>query len=171
MNGNLLPHAGVNWVMNYTRRLTIAGLIVGLYGVGGCASLPENLISKPEVELRNVQVIGLGFKGQTFLLSFDISNPNPFPLPVRHVSYGLKLDGLRFASGETPSEISVPARGKTEFAISVELDLLTTAPRLLSIVRDGVSREIPYELEGELGIDIPLTPPVSFGTDGSIRIN
>lgn len=157
--------------MNYTRRLTMAGFIIALCGLGGCASLPENLISKPEVKLSNVQVVGLGFRGQTFLLSFDISNPNPFPLPVSHVSYRLKLDGLRFASGETPSNISVPASGKTDFAISVELDLLTTAPRLLSIVRDSVRSEIPYELEGELGIDIPLTPSVSFGTDGSIRIN
>jgi len=157
--------------MNYTRRLAIAGFFVGLFGLGACASLPENLISKPEVELRDVQVVGLGFKGQTFLLSFDISNPNPFPLPVGHVSYDLRLDGLRFASGETPSEISVPASGKTDFAISVELDLLTTAPRLLSIVRDGARSEIPYELQGELGIDIPLTPPMTFGTNGSIRID
>lgn len=157
--------------MNYTRRLTMTGFIIALCGLGGCASLPENLIAKPEVELRDVEVVGLGFKGQTFLLSFDISNPNPFRLPVSHVSYGLKLDGLRFASGETPSNISVPASGRSEFAISVELDLLTTAPRLLSIVRDGVHGEIPYELEGELGVDIPLTPPVSFGTVGSIRID
>lgn len=157
--------------INYTRRLTTAGVIIALCGLCGCASLPENLISKPEVELRDVQVVGLGFKAQTFLLSLNVSNPNAFPLPVSHISYGLKLDGHRFASGETPCEISVPASGETEFAISVELDLLTTAPKLLSIVRDGARGEIPYELNGELGLDIPLTPSVSFGTDGSIKID
>ena len=56
----------------------------------------------------------------------------------------------------------------TEVAISVELDLLSTAPRLLSIVREGVRSEIPYELEGELGIDLPLTPAVSYRTDGAV---
>ena len=140
-------------------------------GLGGCASLPENLIAKPEVQLRDVQVIGLGFKNQTFLLSFDIHNPNPYPLPVNHIRYGIRLDGQRFASGNTTSDISVPAGGDTEFAISVELDLLTTAPRLLSIVREGVRRDIPYELEGELGIDIPMTPAVSYRSDGTIRFD
>jgi LEA14-like dessication related protein len=140
-------------------------------GLGACASLPENVISKPEVKLRDVQVMGLGFQNQTFLLSFDISNPNPFPLPVNHVSYSVRLDGQRFASGKTASDISVPAGGESRFAISVELDLLSTAPRVLSIMRDGTRREIPYRLDGELGIDIPMTPPVSYRTEGLIRLD
>ena len=69
--------------MKSSRRLAIMGLVLAL---AGCASLPENLISEPKVQLRDVQVIGLAFHNQTFLLSFDIHNPNPFPLPVNHVS-------------------------------------------------------------------------------------
>jgi len=154
--------------MKSGRRLAILGLMLAL---AGCASLPENLISNPDVQLRDVKVVGLGFNNQTFLLSFDIHNPNPFPLPVNHVSYGVRLDGQRFASGKTASDISVPANGDAQFAISVELDLLTTGPQLLSIVRDGARREVPYQLEGQLGIDIPLTPPVAYRTQGTIRLN
>jgi LEA14-like dessication related protein len=146
-------------------------LLLVLAALGGCASLPENIIGKPSVELRDVQVLGLGFNSQTFLLSFDISNPNSFPLPVNHLSYGVKLDGQRFASGQTASDISVPAGSTSQFAISVELALLNTAPRLLSILRDGARGEIPYELEGQLGIDIPLTPPVTYRTTGAIRLD
>ncbi len=94
----------------------------------------------------------------------------PFALPVKHVRYDVRLDGQRFASGETPSNIAVPASGDTEFAISVDLDLLSTAPQLLSIVRDGVRAEIPYELRGELGVDIPFTPPVSYRSQGAIQL-
>ena len=146
------------------------GLVATLCGLSACASLPENLISPPDVKLRDVQVMGLGFKSQTFLLSFDIHNPNPFALPVKHIRYDVRLDGQRFASGETPSNIAVPASGDTEFAISVDLDLLSTAPQLLSIVRDGVRAEIPYELKGELGVDIPFTPPVSYHSQGAIQL-
>ena len=46
-----------------------------------------------------------------------------------------------------------------------------TAPDLLAIVREGVRREVPYELEGRLDIDIPLTPPVVYRTEGAIRLN
>lgn len=159
--------------MNSNRRLAIGQLAIAVFmlALGACASLPENIISKPEVQLRDVQVQGLGFRNQTFLLSFDIHNPNPFPLPINHVSYGVRLDGHRFASGQTPSEISVPASGDSQFEISVELDLLTTAPQLLSIVRDGVRADVPYDLEGQLGIDIPLTPAVAYRTSGAIRLN
>lgn len=150
------------------RHLAVAGLMLVL---SACASLPENLISKPKVELRDVRIVGLDFKSQTFLLSLDIHNPNPFPLPINHVSYGVRLDGHRFASGQTPSEFSVPASGDEQIDISVELDLLTTAPKLLSIVRDGARTEVPYDLEGQLGIDIPLTPPVAYRTSGAIRLN
>ena len=157
--------------MNCGKRWRLLALLAAITGLGACETLPENLIEKPVVALRDVQVVGLGFNAQTFLLSFDISNPNPFPLPVNHVSYGVQLDGQRFAAGRTPGEINVPADGTAQFAISVELDLLNTAPALLSIVREGVRREVPYVLEGELAIDIPLTPPVRYRSVGAIRLN
>lgn len=156
--------------MNCVRRTAVTGLMVTLTVLGGCASLPENIIGTPNIELRDVRVMGLGFKSQTFLLSFDISNPNPFRLPVKHVAYDVRLDGTRFASGETAADLSIPANGDGQFAISVDLDLLSTAPQLLSTIRAGVRGEIPYELRGELGIDIPMTPPVRYRTTGNIRL-
>ena len=139
--------------------------------LSACASIPESLVDAPHVNLSNVEVVGLGFKSQTFLLSFDVANPNPFPLPVSHVGYGLKLDGRRFASGETSSEFIIPADGGTSFAISVDLNLLQTAPQLLSIVRDGTRREISYELEGRFRVDIPLTPTIKYNNSGKIRLH
>lgn len=139
--------------------------------LSACAAVPESLIHSPSVNLRNVQVVGLGFNGQTFLLSFDVANPNPFPLPIRSVGYGVRLDGQRFASGETASDFTVPANGDASFAISVDLDLLRTAPQLLSIVRNGARRDVAYELEGRFAVDIPLTPEVSYRDTGRIRLN
>ncbi len=145
-------------------------IVILLVGSGGCATNLENVVSSPKVELISVEVMGLGFKSQTFLLSFDVRNPNSFALPVRNVSYGVRLDGQRFASGTTPSSFSVPAQGNAQFAISVELDLLQTAPRLLPIVRQGDRSHIPYELTGELAVDIPFAPAIAYKTTGSIRI-
>ena len=136
----------------------------------GCASLPQNTLRMPEVSLSNVEVVGLGFDSQTFLLSFDVRNPNPVSLPVRHLAYGLKLNGQRFASGETDCEIMIPANGDTTFAINVDLDLLQTSPQLLYMVRDRGRNEIAYEVEGRMGIDLPLIPPIRYRNNGSIRL-
>jgi LEA14-like dessication related protein len=137
--------------------------------LSACASV-ESLVSSPTVSLRGMRMTEFSFTGQTFVLDFDVSNPNPFPLPVNSVAYGVVLDGHTFASGNTHGSFSVPAGGDGEFAISVDLNLLRTAPKLLSIVRDGARRDIPYEIEGELGVDIPYTPPVSFSSNGEIRL-
>lgn len=146
-------------------------IFVAVFGLSACASFPEGLVAQPDVRLSNVQVVGLGFNQQTFLLSFDVANPNAFPIPVRNIGYGLKLDGYRFASGETASDFTVPADGESSFAISVELNLLQTAPQLLSIVRDGTRRDVPYELEGQFGVDIPMIPTLNYKSSGAIRFN
>lgn len=134
-----------------------------------CAST-DALIDAPNVSLTKVQMTDANFSGQTFLLGFDVINPNPFPLPVTAVIYGVQLDGYRFASGSTVGGFTVPAKGGEEFAIRVELNLLKTAPQLLHIVHDGVKRDIPYELKGHLGVDIPFVKPVIFESSGEIRL-
>ena len=82
--------------MNCAKRWGLIVLMTAFAGLGGCATLPESLVERPELKLRDVQLVGLGFNAQTFLLSFDISNPNAFPLPVNHIRYAVKLDGQRF---------------------------------------------------------------------------
>lgn len=151
------------------KALLPGGLLMATLLLTACATL-EDFVSAPEISLRDVQVQSLEFGGQTFLLAFDVNNPNPFPLPVTKVSYGVSLDGHRFASGETNGSFTVPADSNGEFTISVDLNLLQTAPELLFIVRDGVRRDIPYSLEGSLGVDIPFAKPVKFENDGLIRL-
>ena len=149
--------------------LRVGGLVVAAAMLTSCASL-EDVVSAPGVELTEVHVETLDLKQQTFLLEFDVVNPNPFPLPVSTVAYGVSLDGHRFASGETTSSFIVPAGSEGAFIISVDLNLLQTAPELLFIVRDAVHRDIPYALEGRLGVDIPAVRPVRFETEGTIRL-
>lgn len=134
-----------------------------------CSSTGQ-VISAPGVSLRNVELVEIDFSGQTFVLGFDVTNPNPFPLPISTVSYGVKLGGYHFAGGQTRGGFTVPASGDGEFAISVELDLLRTAPQMLHIVRGGEQNDIAYELKGQLGIDIPFAKPISFKSSGTVRL-
>jgi LEA14-like dessication related protein len=136
----------------------------------GCASTGIT-VEKPSVSLRTVEVADIGLGGQTFVLDFNVVNPNPFPLPIRTISYGVELDGFRFASGETQGAFTVPANGDSHFEITVDVDLMRTAPQLMFIVRDGVYRDIPYSLEGRFGIDVPFANPVSFRNEGSLRLD
>jgi len=155
--------------MSETASIRSFGLVFVALAAAGCASTGA-LLETPQVSLRNVSVTELGFNGQTFVLDFDVINPNPFPLPIRSVSYGVELDGYRFASGRTEGRFTVPASSDGAFAISVDVDLIHTAPQLMFVVRDGAYRDIPYALKGQFDVDIPFTHPVAFSKEGSIRL-
>ncbi len=138
--------------------------------VNGCATL-ENVVDPPSVSLKSVQLTNIGLKSQTFVLGFDVVNPNPIPLPVASIQYGVSLDGQRFASGETDGAFTIPANGDSDFSISVSLDLMRTAPTLFWLVRDARERDIPYQLDGHLGVDLPFAKPLPFRSSGSIRLS
>ena len=80
-----------------------SGLAIGVL-LAGCAGT-ETLISMPEVDLTRVQAEKIRFTGQTFLLGFEVDNPNAFPLPVKAVKYRVMFDDERFAGGEAPRRI------------------------------------------------------------------
>lgn len=142
-----------------------------LIALSGCASVPASIMSPPEVSLSSVECTGLGFNNQTFVLSFHVRNPNAFALPINAVSYGIHLEGQRFATGETKGKFTVPANGSKEFAISVDLNLLSTAPALLATVRDGVRDEISYELKGHFGLDLPLIDDIKYRKEGTVHLH
>ena len=156
-------------MMETARFRNIALSAVALVATG-CASTGV-IIEKPGVSLRNVEVADIDLDGQTFVLEFDVENPYPFPLPISSVSYGVELEGMRLASGQTQCAFTVPAGGDSHFEITVDVDLMRTAPQLMFIVRDGIYRDIPYALEGRFAIDVPFANPVAFRNEGSIRLN
>ncbi len=156
---------------NSQRRYGAIGLAmcmtVGL--MGGCAT-PQASIDMPRVSLTDVSITRVALDGQTFILSFDVDNPNPFPLPVREVRYHIVLAEERFASGEASSNFSIPAGGRGDFDLMVELDILNQASALVAVVRNGMHHHIEYELHGSMRVDIPFTAPVAFSSTGSIQI-
>lgn len=143
--------------------------LLAVIGISGCAATGP-LVEVPLVQLRGVEASELSFKGQTFLLKFEVSNPNPFPLRIRSVRYRIELENQRFAGGEAPCDISIPAGGNGEFAISVKLNILKSASRLTAILRGGMGEPVAYELDGRLTIGIPLVKPLLFSTSGVITI-
>ena len=112
----------------------------------------------------------LSFSGQSFQLSFGVANPNPFPLPVSAIRYHVQLANQSFAIGETDGDFMIPASGSGEFDISVELDILRSASRLGSVLRDGLREPLPYELNGSLSVDLPFAKPLPFKTSGVIVV-
>lgn len=137
--------------------------------LAGCATT-EALISTPAVDLTSVEMERVSFTGQTFLLGFEVDNPNAFPLPVRAVKYRVMFDDERFAGGEARASFTVPARGSDEFQLSVELDILNAASQITSLIQGGMREQVTYRVEGSLTVDIPFARPLPFSSSGTIQV-
>ncbi len=155
--------------MSGTSRIRNIALLAVAFWLTGCAAT-EALVQTPAVKLTSVELEKISFTGQTFLLGFDVQNPNAFPLPVKMITYNVMLEGRKFAGGEARCDIMIPARGDGSFVMSVELDLLRARDHLASIVRSGASGAIDYELAGSMTLDIPLTRPITFSSAGTVVV-
>jgi LEA14-like dessication related protein len=136
--------------------------------LSGCASQPAAVA--PEVTLKNVSIVDIDHEAQSFVLGIDVHNPHPFPLVIDGVRYRIRLDGQRFANGDVRCSVEVPPAAEQTLEISVDLDLMRTAPQLLFVVRDGVRRQIDYRLVGDFDLTDSATPRVSFEDAGRIRL-
>ena len=150
-------------------RISYHSLLALIMILSGCAG-SETLVSSPTVSLSSVELERADFRQQTFLLAFDVSNPNPFPLPVKSMSYRVLFDDEKFAGGEAAGSFTVPARSDDEFMISVDLDILNSASQFASLMQNGVPDQVNYALEGSLTVDIPFTRPIPFSSSGVIRV-
>lgn len=135
----------------------------------GCASTGP-AITPPEVRLESIDLDKVHLPGQIFLLGLSISNPNPFDLPVSRIGYAIRLDGHRFASGETRSGFVVAAGDVGHVKLKVEVDLLRQVSGLTLLFDSGAERSLRYEFEGSLGIDVPGALPATFRKSGIITI-
>ena len=137
--------------------------------LSSCATTRPS-IQPPAVTLTSVKVDTVGMGAQSFLLGFSVSNPNPFPLPVKGIRYDIRLDKQAFAGGETQGDFVVAARGDGKFVIGVELDLLQTVSQLRSLLAGGMREAVEYELQGSLAVDIPFARPIPFSNSGVVRV-
>ena len=63
------------------KRVKAGPLLLISFVLSACAGT-QIAIDPPIVSLRNVDVTDVDFSKQTFVLSFDVTNPNSFPLPI-----------------------------------------------------------------------------------------
>lgn len=155
--------------MNYSTGIRLTTVLAAGLLLSSCAGT-ETLVATPKVQLTSVELQKVSFNKQTFLLGFEVFNPNAFPLPVEEIRYQILFDGQRFAGGETQASFTIPSQGIDAFAISVDLDILNRATQITSLLQGGMPENVSYEVEGSLTVDIPFTRPIGFASSGIIDV-
>ena len=139
--------------------------VLALPALAACSGLAERAFARPTILVRGVKVRSVGLTGGSIEVSLQISNPNPYPLPVHRAIYSFALaDSTEIGRGESAAAFTLPAHDSTlvQLPLDVSWDGLRAAARDAS--RDGT---VDYRLTGSVTIDTPIGDPnVPFESTG-----
>ncbi len=154
--------------LNARNPATLVVLAAALVLMTGCQSMGRE-VETPNLNLVSIKLLSAGLLEQRYGIRLRVQNPNSFRLPVKGMSYELKLAGASFATGVTPEPFSVPGFGETEFDIEVRTNLLNSA-RHLAEWYSGGGNTLDYELGGKLQVNLPFARAIPFSETGSINL-
>ena len=121
-----------------------------LWVLTGCLSVP-GVVETPKISVQDVALQNISLQQGTALIRLNVSNPNAFPLPLRGVQYGLRVNGRQVASGQHAQQRNINARESMAIDIPVQMNLMEMVSLIPSIMQQ---RQLQYELNGQ--VDLPF---------------
>ena len=103
------------------RRWLTAAIIAA--ALMGCKTLGSALhFAEPEVQLKEVQITGLGLSGGTLNLALDVYNPNDYRLRSTRLELGIDLEGTHFGDALLETPLELPGQQHTLVAVPVRFE-------------------------------------------------
>ncbi|HLW25881.1 MAG TPA: LEA type 2 family protein [Steroidobacteraceae bacterium] len=132
--------------------------------MAGCTAHFE----RPVLAVSGVQLQrGANLLQQSFLVTFQVENPNDRPLPVTAVHADLTVGGDRIASGATNRAFVVPPRGQSTFDMTINANM---ALAILKLASSPHADSIDYEVTGAADLDLPFMHNLPFHQTGSFSL-
>jgi LEA14-like dessication related protein len=130
---------------------TVTLLIVTL---PACATLQHALkFEKPQIELQEINVTGLGLTGGTLDLVFDVYNPNDYRLRSTRLEVGLELAGTDFGEALIDKPLDLSPENHSRVMMPVRFTWAGVGAAARSLLE---SRELPYGLSGAVLVETPI---------------
>ena len=130
-------------------RLTVAVVLLA-----GCATLRSALsFQEPQMQLKEINVTGMGLTGGTLDLVFDVYNPNDYRLRSTRLEVALDLEGTHFGDAliDRPLDLSPTNHSQVVMPVRFEWAGLGAAARGL-LTRQALR----YGVTGAVLLDTPL---------------
>jgi LEA14-like dessication related protein len=104
---------------------------------------------------------------QTFLVKFQVQNPNNRALPVSGLHADLNVAGQRIASGVSNQAFVVPPMGESEFDMTITANMAMALLQLANRHADSID----YEVTGSANLDLPFMHDLPFHQTGSFSLD
>ncbi|NNG00979.1 MAG: hypothetical protein HKM93_16440 [Desulfobacteraceae bacterium] len=142
--------------MNHRHLPAILLICVIAATFGGCATI-DKIVQKPEITFKGMSLKDASLFQATPVFSFNIYNPNAIAIPLRGLSYNLKINGRHLAEGIVTPASTLHASSSSIAKLPVTVNYLDMFDTISSFLR---SDKVDYELAGGLDLGL-LTIPLS----------
>ncbi len=118
-----------------------------------CATLAHLSFREPELALTEIDVTGIGLRGGSLELVFDVYNPNDYRLRSTRVEVGIDLEGSHFGDAllERPLDLSPTNHSRVVVPVRFEWAGVGAGAKALL-----TKHAVGYALTGQLWLDTPL---------------
>jgi LEA14-like dessication related protein len=148
--------------------LAAMATVAALTMLAGCSLMAPKL-EVPRLSLVSVATTSADMYSQQFVVRLNVENPNDRELPVKGIDYKLFLEGDTFAEGMAKEPFVVPAKGETEFDMTVTTSFVSGLGRLLS--RLNGRDQVHYVFEGKVMTDIGPVKKIPFQETGTVQLS
>ena len=114
----------------------------------GCGTLDKRLNPiQPNVFIDAIEIEDASLSGLTALLTLNIENPNNFALNAKGLDYTMSMAGTNILSGESQSNMSVPALGSGKIEVPVRISYASILETIPKVMETGVAS---YNFSGSI---------------------
>src|SRR5437773_1690631 len=132
----------------------LCGILSLVVAFGACATFKNALqFQKPDVELQEINVTGLGLQGGTMDLVFDVYNPNDYRLRSTRLEVAVALAGTDFGEAliDKPLDLSPQNHSQVVMPVRFTWSGVGAAARALF-----EKQELPYGVTGAVIVETPI---------------
>jgi LEA14-like dessication related protein len=130
-------------------RLTIVVLLLA-----GCATIRSALnFQEPQVELKQINITGMGLTGGTLDLVFDAYNPNDYRLRSTRLEVALDLEGTHFGDALIDRPLDLSPTNHSQVVMPVRFDWAGVGAAARGLL---TRQELRYGVTGTVLLDTPL---------------
>jgi LEA14-like dessication related protein len=127
-------------------RRWIAGVaLVSLIGLPGCKTLARQAFANPVVEVKDVQVKGVGLDGGSLDVILDVYNPNEYRMDATRLTYQVWVDSSELATGAIDRLLTLSEKGHSEVVVPVEFTFAAVRSAMAKFAARG---SLDYRVAG-----------------------
>jgi LEA14-like dessication related protein len=133
------------------RKLLLVGVAISL---AGCATLARQAFQNPIVNLRDVNVRGVGISGGSLDVILSVYNPNNYRLDATRLTYRVFVgDSVGLANGDVQTQTTVQAGDSTLVTVPVSFTYAGLGAAARQIFSTG---SVTYRVAGDVTVGSPV---------------